>query len=162
MRAARHALLLALPNLPPGFLLTHPVAPPPFLPLSPVANPGYGFNRGGAAIACAEGFYNPGFNTRPCSKCPAGLTTNGGTKTSLQQCVAPEGYYYLGGKAVACAQGTYKTDKANRDCSECATGWTTKFGEVGKTNENACNCELFLLRSCLRVPCQPACLPPAA
>ena len=84
------------------------------------------------------GFYNPGYNTRVCSKCPGGLTTANEGSTSTAQCKAPAGSYYLRGRAIACAQGTYKAQVANADCDECAAGLTTTFGEVGKTAVTDC------------------------
>ena len=105
-----------------------------------VTSPGYGWAASGATI-CPSGTYNPGYNTRACSKCPAGLTTTSTGKTSTQDCVAPPGYYYLRGAAVACAQGTFKVAAGNADCTKCPLGFTTQPGTVAAKLASACTCE---------------------
>ena len=92
-----------------------PARPPPPPPPSPPTPhparagvaPGYGWVNGDA-VECAEGSYNPGFNTRACTRCPGSLTTESTRSNSTAACLADRGHYYLRGKAVACAQGTYK------------------------------------------------------
>ncbi|KAI8467373.1 MAG: hypothetical protein J3K34DRAFT_523771 [Monoraphidium minutum] len=103
-----------------------------------VVSPGHGWGPGDSSAPCAQGWYNPGFNTRKCTKCPGSLTTLGGNSNSSQDCVAPAGHYYLRGKAVACAQGTYKADIANTDCDECPEGFTTQPGRTAQTSAGAC------------------------
>jgi hypothetical protein len=103
-----------------------------------VAKAGYGWAEGDGSDVCLQGYYNPGYNTRECTKCPGGLTTEGTESTSTAHCKAPAGFYYLRGRAIACAQGTYKAAIANADCDECDAGLTTPFGEVGKTDVAAC------------------------
>ena len=56
-----------------------------------VVLPGYGWASGNNAALCPVGFYNPGYNTRTCSRCPGGLTTAGPGANSTQDCVAPAG-----------------------------------------------------------------------
>ena len=102
--------------------------------------PGYGWAASGATI-CPIGSYNPGYNTRACSKCPAGLTTVAAGANSTAACVAPAGSYYQRGAAVPCAQGTFKVDAGNADCSKCPLGFTTAAGAVGAKTPNACSCE---------------------
>ena len=92
-------------------------------------------------MSCIAGFYNPGFNTRACTRCPGGLTTTAPGATSPADCVAPAGSYYLRGKSIPCAQGTFKAIAGNADCTRCPDGTTTAFGTVGATNTNACICE---------------------
>ncbi|GBF88748.1 hypothetical protein Rsub_01649 [Raphidocelis subcapitata] len=106
-----------------------------------VAKPGYAWADGNGSDVCPAGSYNPGYNTRDCTKCPGGLTTVANTSTSTADCKAPGGSYYLRGRAIACAQGTYKAAIANADCDECSAsspGLTTKFGEVGKLAISDC------------------------
>ncbi|KIZ04286.1 hypothetical protein MNEG_3672 [Monoraphidium neglectum] len=103
-----------------------------------VVKPGFGWGTGDTSAACDAGFYNPGYNTRKCTKCPGDLTTLGTNSNSTQDCQAPIGSYYLRGKAVACARGTYKTFVGNQDCTSCPTGVTTVAGEVGKTASSDC------------------------
>ncbi len=57
------------------------------------AAPGYGWTSSGAAVQCAVGFYNPGYNTRACTRCTGGLTTAAAGSQSSQSCIAPAGYY---------------------------------------------------------------------
>ena len=103
--------------------------------------PGYGWAAGDASAPCPLGFYNPGYNTRPCSRCPGGLTTRAEGALSPAECVAPAGSYYLRGKAIPCAQGTFKEAAGNVDCDECPDGFTTRFGDVGKVSRAECKCE---------------------
>ena len=119
-----------------------------------VTRPGYG-----PSGECGIGFYNPGGNTRACTRCPGGLTTATATAKSPAECVAPKGSYYLRGKALPCAQGTYKDFEGNADCQKCPDGTTTTVGAVGKTQASECNREfapdallavlVFLLPLCL-------------
>jgi hypothetical protein len=135
-----HARTRAVPCGGGSSSLPHPSHPPLLRTCShlAVAQPGYGWAAGDASDVCPQGYYNPGYNTRDCTKCPGGLTTVSTTSTSTAQCKAPAGFYYLRGRAIACAQGTYKTAIANADCDECAAGLTTTFGEVGKTAAADC------------------------
>jgi hypothetical protein len=106
-----------------------------------VVQAGYGWAPGNGSVICDAGAYNPGFNTRACTRCPGGLTTADQGTNSSTACQAPAGFYYLRGKAIACAQGFYKPNLANADCTSCPDGWTTKFGEVSKTAAADCTCE---------------------
>ena len=86
-----------------------------------VVQPGYGWAPGNNAAVCPVGFYNPGYNTRPCSSCPGGMTSPEGSLSS-QSCVAPPGYYYQRGRAVPCAQGYYKATTESSNCDACPEG----------------------------------------
>ncbi|KAI8470423.1 MAG: hypothetical protein J3K34DRAFT_521329 [Monoraphidium minutum] len=104
-----------------------------------VVKPGYGWGTGDTSAVCEQGWYNPGYNTRKCTKCPGSLTTTGNNMTSSQDCQAPIGSYYLRGKAVACARGTYKEYIGNNDCDECPIGMTTPLAQALLSNRTQCN-----------------------
>jgi len=122
---------------------TTPPLPPPLH--QTVVVPGYGWASGNSSTVCQPGFYNPGFNTRACTRCPGGLMTETTAANTSTACLAPAGYYYLRGKAIACAQGFFKPSLANADCTSCNLGWTTQFGAVAKTAATDCVCEFALL-----------------
>ncbi|KAI8470025.1 MAG: hypothetical protein J3K34DRAFT_521703 [Monoraphidium minutum] len=103
-----------------------------------VVLPGYAWAMGEGSTQCLAGFYNPGYNTRRCNKCPGGLTTAGPGAAAPAECVAPPGYYKNGGRAVACARGSYKTALGNTDCTECPEGFTTVDGQVAKKSPSDC------------------------
>ena len=100
----------------------HAPGPNAAAPHPAVARAGYGWGAGDTTACCPQGFYNPGFNTRKCTKCPGSLTTLAPCSAASQDCMAPKGSYYFRGKAVACARGTYKESVANNDCDECPEG----------------------------------------
>lgn len=103
-----------------------------------VVDPGYGWADGDAAEECPIGTYNPGFNTRRCTRCSGGLTTNGTGSISSMACWAPPGYYYQRGAAEPCSKGTYKEDIGNDDCLSCPDGFTTELGKIAKTSHQDC------------------------
>lgn len=113
---------------------------PPFPPPRSTVNPGYGWTASGG-VECVAGTFNPGYNTRACTRCPGGLTTTSPGSNRSQDCVAPAGNYFLAGKAVPCAQGTYKPSAGNQDCLKCPAGFTTEPGTVGKIPAISCTCE---------------------
>ena len=71
----------------PGLTCT----PVPLSPLPAVVLPGYGWAPGNSSVICPVGTYNPGYNSRTCSRCPGGLTTPTTGSNSSQACVAPAG-----------------------------------------------------------------------
>lgn len=87
-----------------------------------------------------QGFYNSGWNSRRCTKCPGSLTTVGVGTISSYSCAAPAGFAYQRGKAIPCAQGTFKAAIGNQPCDTCPDGFTTKFGLVSMKNASDCNC----------------------
>lgn len=129
-----------------------------------MANPGYAWASGDAQ-ECAIGTFNPGFNTRPCNRCPGDLTTVARGTRSQSDCVAPPGHFYSLGKALPCGQGSYKDAAGNFDCEPCADGWSTKAGAVGAEDAAECACELqrvhAWMHACVHVclhACPPACM----
>ncbi|KAI8467396.1 MAG: hypothetical protein J3K34DRAFT_523791 [Monoraphidium minutum] len=103
-----------------------------------VVLPGYGWEPGDGALKCAQGWYNPGYNTRKCTRCAGSLTTSAEGTAVPQECKAPAGHFFRRGNAVACAQGTYKEGIGNWDCAKCPEGWTTQLGAPARTSPQDC------------------------
>lgn len=66
-----------------------------------INKPGYGYYadttaRGFTTRLCPAGSYSAGGNKQPCTPCPAGLTTASDGSTSITQCSAPPGYFFVG------------------------------------------------------------------
>lgn len=106
--------------------------------------PGFGWAFGDGSSTCPVGFYNPGYNTRKCTKCAGSLTTLGEGSKAPQECVAPPGFSYQRGRAVPCGRGFYKPLTGNVDCTPCPDGWTTKFNTSGMMAPTDCQCERAL------------------
>lgn len=106
-----------------------------------VVLPGHGWGPGDESEPCPIGTYNSGYNTRRCTVCAGGLTTEQERSESVDQCVAPEGSFYLRGRAIACWRGSYKETTGTDGCEPCPEGFTTAEGQVGMTSPDNCTCE---------------------
>lgn len=103
-----------------------------------VVNPGFGWQVGDA-VECPLGFYNPGMNTRRCTRCPGSLTTASKGAASPAMCMAPAGFFYSRGRAFPCARGSYKPNLGNHECTACPTGFTTPPEEVAQMAKESCS-----------------------
>jgi hypothetical protein len=67
-----------------------------------INKPGYGYYADSTAPLgfttrlCPAGSYSAGGDKRPCTSCPASLTTSSDGSTSITQCSAPSGYFFVG------------------------------------------------------------------
>lgn len=100
-----------------------------------INKPGYGYYAdstvplGFTTRLCPAGSYSAGGDKKPCVPCPASLTTSSDGSTSITQCLAQPGYFFVGqGKQpLPCPVGTYKGgfDQAP-SCTPCPAGLTTQ------------------------------------
>lgn len=113
-----------------------------------LAPPGYGWDSATqAAVECAAGTYNPGWNREACSSCGSGnMTTDAARSTSADQCYTPAGYGNQRDTAgvltaFACPLGTY--GRANKtyglvdvECTKCLEHSTTS--STASQSQDAC------------------------
>jgi hypothetical protein len=60
-----------------------------------ITQPGCGFNvASSTAAVCSLGTYSSGSSQQPCTPCPAGLTTLAASAKTIQECMAPPGYFF--------------------------------------------------------------------
>ncbi|WIA41051.1 hypothetical protein OEZ86_004687 [Tetradesmus obliquus] len=121
--------------------------------------PGYGWANG-IASECPAGYYNAGFDLRPCAQCGEGLTTARSGSTNVYNCVALPGWevmtvgtarpcsagsWSIGGfgSCIACPSGSTSDPMAASpyDCTTCLPGWGSTAGDAGTGSPQDSNFE---------------------
>eukprot|EP00775_Hariotina_reticulata_P004056 gene4056-4303_t len=108
---------------------------------------GWGLTEAGAVEACQAGFYNPGRNRQPCTKCPNGYTTLNGSAVNITDCVIRPGWFFDTDRSLPapCERGTYSTGgsatvRQPGNCTVCPTGYSTQVQESDQASDcNVCD-----------------------